>query len=180
MVSTNKVVVLLPLTGTQKLVTCVFGTGPKDWNQWMWSKRNRSQSSILAASKIWTRRKGWGEMIQTLGDFVSWIFSDFGVDVADPSAAKSSGDGPWQPFLFKAGLSISSGAKASWLKGLSGSLKIPPLWNCFKWEEKTLEHLSLADGFEDFFISSSRFLGKCCNSIWVIVFQIGLKPPTSN
>ena len=31
-------------------------------------------------------------MIQTLGDFVSWIFSDFGVDVADPSAAKSSGE----------------------------------------------------------------------------------------
>lgn len=34
------------------------------------------------------------EMIPDIGEFVSWIFSDFGVDVADPSAAKSSGDGP--------------------------------------------------------------------------------------
>lgn len=139
MVSTNKVVVLLPLTGTQKLVTCVFGTGPKDWNHWMWSKRNRSQSSILAASKNLDREEGlrrndpdtWRLCFLDFFRFWGWCGGSFSCEVFWWSV------GTWQSFLFKAGLSISSGAKASWLKGWNGSLKIPPLWNCFKWEEKT-------------------------------------------
>ena len=46
-------------------------------------------------------------MIPDIGEFVSWIFSDFGVDVADPLVAKSSGEvlAPDIFFLFKAGLS---------------------------------------------------------------------------
>ena len=79
--------------------------GPKGWSHAYLELAQRTgtigcdQKGTAARAVSWRQvkfgpeRKGWWNWSKTLGEFVCFLdFSDFGVDVADPLVAKSSGE----------------------------------------------------------------------------------------